>query len=136
MKNKFVLALTVAAISLGGAAFGSVTAYAETPAAQFQIKKSMPTTPTGPTSIAIPAVMKCMPGYSNTDEHKNANGAVDRFECTSPVFECPHKNIVKNSKGASATGQGIDIKKVPVGPVGDANKFKIEYSCTYIWNQG
>ncbi|GJL86131.1 MAG: hypothetical protein DHS20C02_19060 [Micavibrio sp.] len=84
----------------------------------------------------IPPVMSCMHGYSKTDEHVNTNGAVDRMECTSPIFECPHKSKVKNNNGSPANGQGIDIVKIPVGPVGDTNRFKIEYTCTYYWAQG
>ena len=131
---KKTLALVLSAACLIGVAYTG-TAHAENAATKFQARQSAPSTAT-PGSIAMPATMKCMSGYSKTDEHKNSNGATDRMECTSPVFECPHKSNVINKNGSAANGQGIDIKKVPVGNPGDSNKFKIEYTCTYIWNQG
>ena len=144
MNKKLTLALTLVTIAFGGSAYAeglqlkAKTVNPPPPPAIGNIKAnpSGPTTPGGFTAKAIPAVMKCMPGYNKTDEHVNHNGAVDRMECLSPIYECPHKSKVKNSNGSAANGQGIDIVKVPVGNPGDTNRFKIEYTCTYYWAQG
>ena len=129
MNKTFTLSLIAAGL------FGalSLNAFAGTQAQLVPVKK---TPAVQQVFVAMPAVMKCMPGYSKTDQHINTNGATDRMECTSPVFECPDKSKVKNKYGTPAAGQGIDIEKIPVGPVGDTNRFKIRYSCTYYWPQG
>lgn len=132
MKNKFALLLGTACLM--GAVFAGGVSHAETPM-NIKPQRAAPSTGT-PGSIAIPATMKCMSGYTKTDEHINSNGAVDKMTCQSPVYECPHKSKVINKNGAAANGQGIDVKKIPVGNPGDTNRFKLEYTCTYIWAQG
>lgn len=97
---------------------------------------------TGPGNVAPlpPIVHNCMPGYTKTKylEHQGTTniGALHTMECRSPIFECPDKTKVKGDNGVSANGQGITIKKVPVGPSGDYNRFRIEYTCNYYWHQG
>ncbi len=101
------------------------------PAFQSGVKK------TGPGILVQPAIQhKCMPGYSKLNGHINHNGGMDLMKCRSPIFECPDKSKVKSSNGTPAPSQGIEVKKVPVGPVGDSNRFRIEYHCTYFWPQG
>lgn len=135
------LTLALAAFVFAGSAFAdtqTLKAQRVTPPPVINNLKANPTQPTTPGNFTatMPAMMKCMSGYTKTDEHINANGGVDRMECTSPVFECPHKSKVKNKNGAAANGQGIEVEKIPVGNPGDTNRFKIRYTCTYFWTQG
>ena len=60
------------------------------------------------------------------------------YECESPtVVQCPDKSAVRHPYGnAPAVGMGIEVKAVPVGQVGDYNRYKIQYKCSYYWNQG
>ncbi|WP_282608499.1 hypothetical protein [Pelagibius sp. Alg239-R121] len=144
MKRKLALLLAASCL-IGSVSVGPiVSAEGLTPVPAQHKSKPKPQTPgfntesnsTKPGKIIVtPAVLiSCMPGYSKVGEHKTA-GAVDVMKCQSPVYECPHKSKIKRSNGSDANGQGIEIKKIPVG-AGDSNRFKIEYTCTYYWAMG
>ncbi len=106
------------------------------PGFKADIKKTAP----GGKTLPPPITHNCMPGYSKTKylEHQSSSsaGGLHTMECRSPIFECPDRSKVRSDNGDPATGQAISIKKVPVGSPGDYNRFRIEYTCNYYWNQG
>jgi hypothetical protein len=84
-------------------------------------------------------LFQCHPTYNKTAQYMPAPGQHSAYyECESPtVVQCPDKSAVRHPHGGNpATGMGIDVKAVPVGQVGDYNRYKIQYKCSYFWPQG
>ena len=87
-------------------------------------------------NLQMNTVAKCHSGFALSNIQHGNYGGLSRFKCTTQTIECPHKSKVKSNGGAPAASQSIELVKIPVGPVGDSNRFKIQYKCTYFWPEG
>jgi hypothetical protein len=84
-----------------------------------------PGNPAGPAasnSIQTVALAQCAMGFNKTNEVKHIpNGALLRFECTTPVITCP--------KNPSFTSVSLEVKIISTNPEQTAKQ--IRYECKY-----
>lgn len=73
-------------------------------------------------SIKGPVLANCATGFNKTAEHKQVEtGALDRFECTTPVITCPHNPVYQLAS--------LEVEIINTNPEQSAKQ--IRYTCTY-----
>lgn len=82
--------------------------------------------PPGPNQVAIAPLAICATGFNKTGEKKVLNGALENFQCTTPVITCP--------KNPSYTTSSLDVEIISNNPEQAAKS--IRYTCKYWTPQG
>ena len=78
--------------------------------------------PSASGSIKGPVLANCATGFNKTAEHKQVEtGALDSFECTTPVITCPHNPVYPLSS--------LEVEIINTNPEQSAKR--IRYTCTY-----
>lgn len=121
---------TLIAASLSALALSLGVAQADTarsPATAIKAAPGGPTTPVGPGSVGVAPLAVCAAGFNKTAEHKHIpNGALVRFECTTPVITCP--------KNPAYTSVSLEVKIINSNPEQSAKQ--IRYECKYFTPEG
>lgn len=95
------------------------------PGKAISAQAATPGNPAGPSasnSIQTVALAQCALGFNKTAEQKHIpNGALIRFECTTPVITCP--------KNPSFTSVSLEVKIISTNPEQTAKQ--IRYECKY-----
>jgi len=77
--------------------------------------------PSASGSIQSAVLANCATGFNKTGEHKDLQGALYDFECTTPVITCPNNPVYPNSS--------LDVEIINTNPEQSAKR--IRYTCTY-----
>lgn len=124
--QRSLLAASLAALAMS---FGS--AQADTPKSPASAIKAVPGNPPPPPvgagSIGVAPLAICAAGFNKTAEQKHIpNGALIRFECTTPVITCP--------KNPAYTTVSLEVKIINTNPEQSAKQ--IRYECKYFTPEG
>ena len=78
--------------------------------------------PSATGAIQAPVLASCATGFNKTGEHKQVQtGALDSFECTTPIITCPHNPVFPNVS--------LEVEIISTNPEQTAKR--IRYTCTY-----
>jgi hypothetical protein len=71
--------------------------------------------------VQAPILAHCATGFNKTDENKDVSGALQGFECTTPVITCPLNPVYPNVS--------LEVQIISNNPEQTAKQ--IRYICTY-----
>lgn len=122
-RNLLVASLAALALSLGAAQADTP----KSPASAIKAIPGNPPPPVGAGSIGVAPLAICAAGFNKTAEQKHIpNGALIRFECTTPVITCP--------KNPAYTSVSLEVKIINTNPEQSAKQ--IRYECKYFTPEG